>query len=631
MVMVAVLIVCILLAVTVPLTAQEVLLPLQSAPRVHMVQKDAATKVELPFFDDFSNYEGIPAADRWQDGGGYVNTGYGPWPPTIGMLTLDALDAQGNLYAGASTSPFAADTVTSLPVGLGGLTENDSVVFSFYYLPGGGSGNLWERVGDTPNESDSLYLDFYKPGADEWVTVWSRGGVSVDTLVDQTGRDWQYVVMPITDAAYFDSAFRFRFRNHCTLDENSKSGMVGNCDQWNIDYVYLDRGRDADSIPVFRDVAFVVPAHSFLTNYRAMPHRQFTMQEMAPAVEVTITNLYASDLASRYAHYVVNKSGDTLYRYDGGYENAPPFLPDGQYQTAQMHALPVVGYTFPLTASPDTFEVVHVVQEGVAGDIRRQNDTTRFEQVFGNYYAYDDGTPENGYGLTSTASRLYLAYRFDLNVEDTLTAVDMFFNRTRNDENANVPFYISVWEDNGGMPGELLYRDNFSRTPSFDGFNKFVRYVLEEPVLVSGSVYVGFEQANNLFINIGFDRSYNTADRIFYLTGTQWQQSILSGSLMLRPCFGTSATVGVEQPQYADDDIVVFPNPAAGRSFMKGLASGAQVEVIDMMGRHVYVAKAGSQATIELPSDRWSNGVYVIKVTDGSSIGGKIFKLCVKH
>lgn len=64
---------------------------------------------------------------------------------------------------------------------------------------------------------------------------------------------------------------------------------------------------------------------------------------------------------------------------------------------------------------------------------------------------------------------------------------------------------------------------------------------------------------------------------------------------------------------------------------MKGLASGAQVEVIDMMGRHVYVAEAGSQASIELPSDRWPNGVYVIKVTDGSSIGGKIFKLCVKH
>ena len=40
------------------------------------------------------------------------------------------------------------------------------------------------------------------------------------------------------------------------------------------------------------------------------------------------------------------------------------------------------------------------------------------------------------------------------------------------------------------------------------------------PVVVSDSVFVGFEQANNYFINLGFDRNNNASDRIYYLTGT---------------------------------------------------------------------------------------------------------------
>lgn len=40
--------------------------------------------------------------------------------------------------------------------------------------------------------------------------------------------------------------------------------------------------------------------------------------------------------------------------------------------------------------------IEHGVREGVRG-MPPQNDTIRFTQVFDNYYAYDDGTPENGY------------------------------------------------------------------------------------------------------------------------------------------------------------------------------------------------------------------------------------------
>lgn len=572
-------------SVSSPAQAQELLLPASWAARqTETVAPKSAAAVSLPFFDDFSNYCGAPNPLLWDAGGTLVNTGFGPLAPTVGVLTLDALDANGCLYEQASASLFPADTAMSLPIRLDSLTAGDSVVMSFYYLPGGGSGNLWERVGDVPESGDSLFLEFYAAADSQWHTVWSRGGVSVDSLLAATGRSWQYVAIAISDSMYFDSAFRFRFRNFCSIEDNGKPGMAGAGDQWNIDYVVIDFGRTVSETPEFRDVAFVEQAPSMLRHYQAMPARQYRAQEMADTMRLTITNLYSSALATQYGYAVVDEEGDTLYRYDGGYENAPPFLPDGSYQTSQAHAAPAVGYSFEQSDTPREYTVVHTVREGVGGDGWQRNDTVRFVQRFDNCYAYDDGSAENGYGLTSTASRVYLAYRFDLNVQDTLTAVDMMFNPVLGGANEAIQFHITVWREENGMPATVLYRDVERRRPTTgSGFN---RYVLENEVTVDGSIFVGFEQVGNNYINIGFDRNTNSSDRIYYLTSTAWQQSILRGSLMLRPYFGQSATEGIAGATTAER-IVVCPNPTHGPVSLEGLPEGSAVQLYDMQGRMV--------------------------------------------
>ena len=143
----------------------------------------SAASVSLPFFDDFSSYRGAPAGHLWAAGGAYVGVDYGPLPPTVGVMTLDALDADGRLYPQASTNEFPADTAMSLPIRLDGLDSIDSVVMSFCYLPGGSGANPWETVGDTPDAQDSLFLDFYSAADSTWHTVWSQRGTP------QTG-DW---------------------------------------------------------------------------------------------------------------------------------------------------------------------------------------------------------------------------------------------------------------------------------------------------------------------------------------------------------------------------------------------------------------------------------------------------------
>ena len=90
-------------------------------------------------------------------------------PPSVGMVTLDALDGNGNLYAQASTNPFTADTLASQIIRLDSVTgtyqrklkASDSLYLSFFYVPGGWYGNQWELVGEAPSTNDSLFLEFY--------------------------------------------------------------------------------------------------------------------------------------------------------------------------------------------------------------------------------------------------------------------------------------------------------------------------------------------------------------------------------------------------------------------------------------------------------------------------------------
>ena len=572
----------------------------------------SAASLSLPFFDDFSDYRGTPTSRMWVLGGAYVGTDYGVLPPTIGVMTLDALDADGFLYEHASTSPFGADTATSLPIRLDGLDSTDSVVLSFYYLPGGDGTHPWEMVGDTPNPPDSLFLDFYSAVDSTWLTVWSRGGTNAAQLMEETGHKWQYVAIAITDSIYFDSLFRFRFRNHCSLENNGKNGMMGNVDQWNIDYVMMDRGRRIDSVPMFRDIAFVNPAPTMLKNYRAMPARQYRTSEMAQSLSMTITNLYSSPIASYYSYSVLDSAGTVLYTYDGGYQNAPA---EG-YQTAPVHARPQVGYTFPQSDTPTTYTIVHNVREGATGDDYQQNDTVRYSQHFYDYYAYDDGTAENGYGLTSTAASLMLAYRFDLNTADTLTAIDMAFNHTFECANCAIRFRLTVWRSEEGLPGTILYSDQMARLPILPDSARltgergaFHRYLLEHGVVVDGSIFIGFTQESNEYINIGFDRSFNSADRIYYYTSDTWQQSFLSGSLMMRPCFGQSAIVGIATPEANEVAPTLYPNPADREVRIDDLPNGSKVTVYDISGRNVLNGSEDSINTSCLP-----DGIYMVRI-----------------
>ena len=79
----------------------------------------------------------------------------------------------------------------------------------------------------------------------------------------------------ITDTRFLKTGFQFRFTNYASPSPNQNDpSMVGNCDQWNVDYVLLDKNRNAGDT-IFTDVAFTLPVRSLLKNHEAMPWKQY--------------------------------------------------------------------------------------------------------------------------------------------------------------------------------------------------------------------------------------------------------------------------------------------------------------------------------------------------------------------
>lgn len=625
----------VLLLLTLQAYAQEFLSPLTSTALPCTPKSSDTLVLELPFFDDFSNYTGLPDSKRWLSYEVLINQDYAPFPPSIGVATLDALDANGDLYPQATTSIFPADTLASQIIRLDSITgpsrralnPSDSISLSFYYIPGGWYGNAWELVGDSPSSSDTLFLEFYDATVNKWNIVWCTPGFDVDTSGIVSKWPWKYVYIKIDSQNYLNKKFQFRFRNYASLDANPKSGISGNCDQWNIDYVFLSYNRSI-SDSVIRDIAFVSKAPSFLKSYQAMPAAQFRPEEMASDVHLTIVNRYNQTLASTYAYHVYDSDGNEIESYNGGYENIGPFFPLGHYQTASLHANPNVDFTFPYSADRSSYSIMHIVSEGVGGDIHTCNDTITFTQNFYNYYAYDDGVPENGYGITSAGSHQWLAYLFPLNQPDTLTALDIYFNRTRNSENEDINFQISIWECHNGEPGELIYKDPAHQTPQFQGLNHFHRYILSEPQIVHDTVFIGFEQLSNKYINIGFDRSNNSSQRLYYRTGAQWQQSFLSGSIMMRPVFGESAQVGIPVNRH---NLIskIYPNPSSDQIHIElsdEQSNDVIIEIIDMIGRTIL--RRSYTETIDI--SQIPAGLYLLRLTDSHTAEQHLEKIIIK-
>lgn len=406
----------------------------------------------------------------------------------------------------------------------------------------------------------------YEP-VTSWQKMWFAEGMKLSEFREATGRDFLQVMVPVLDSVWFNPDFQFRFYNYASISDDIIPTWKSNVDQWNIDFVYLNYNRSAGDT-TYRKLTFSQRAPSFLNDYQSMPYRQYKndpTNSIRQQFQMYIANLDKVEHNTAYEYRVNQVAGNYAYRYNGGNCNLSPFYLAGFQQCegcGAAHACPPVQALFNIDLSTDTasYLIKHYVSD--SSDQNTIVDSLIYRQGFYNYFAYDDGTPELGYGLVPAGAEL--AYQFNVSLPDTLQGVQMYFNKTLNNAN-EIYFVLKVWNDNNGKPGELIYQQENQKVAWQEGLYHFMPYMLDEPLIVSGTFYVGWEQYTDDNLNIGFDTNNDKHTHIFYNTNDDWYNSSFAGALLIRPIVGSDLVLGnrfSETPQ-PSGSLLLFPNPAS--------------------------------------------------------------------
>lgn len=614
-------------------------------PETPESQKTQTTSLFLPFVEDFfyassSNY---PDQNKWVDSAVYVNCGYAIAPPSIGVATFDGLNDRGYPYNDAlvnSTISSRADSLTSRPINMylsaisQTLSPFSDVAISFYYQARG--------RGDSPEITDSLILDFYKPLEKTWQTVWFSPGNSNSNINDSA---FKRAFVRIKDTAYFHDNFQFRFRNWAS--------RTGNFDNWHLDYIFLDQAR-ADSLAdtVRNDITINALPTSFLKDYSAMPYHQYVASEMASKISVRLRNNSDAQPNIGYKYRVYDKTGALVCpEYDGGFQNLNPFIPNNYspsgygYSNWPAFANPSVQCVIPNLAAGADYSIKHFVYlSGSSGssDIIKGNDTVVQNLRFRNYYSFDDGSAEGGYYVNGVG--VTMAVKIRVNVLDTLRAVRIYFDPTGNVKtisgpNSTTKFLIKVWAEgaNGGPSSTVLKTDSVERKPVYDStsFKAVPEFNLVNPLpLAPGNYFVGIQQKNATgTVVVGFDMNYDSHTNLYYNAGAGWIQSEINGSLMLHPVFGNkyTAPVGINEiTRFNQNTFLVYPNPSSEKFSIRSLNDQpSSFILLNSMGQQI-MQNTDELTEREINTTNLPSGIYfLILKTNGRTVQQQ--KILIQH
>ena len=543
----------------------------------------------------------------WKDDYAYHNYRFGLNPRTLGVMTFDGLDASGYPYAIGTTTTGYADYLTSKPIDLSETNISDSIYLSFLYQSQG--------LGDIPEPSDSLILEFYSQSQNQWFHIWSDSGKAVGPF--------KLIHLPINNPDFFSDAFQFRFKNYGALS--------GALDHFHLDMVSIKPSEFLDTI--FSDFSFVYPINTLIKDYTSVPwdHYKFSVDNrMTDSLQVLLYNGSATPENYLDGSIEVFKSG-----VSEGLFNLPGFtLAEEQINyfplsyASSYHDLST-GYEFDksLNGKYEEFEVL--TSATAQFDNYEPNDSIRFTQGFYNYYSYDDGSAEAAFGLTGVQTRL--AVHFESYEADSIIGIDFSFVPSVNDVSDKL-FLLTVWSDDNGVPGEVLYEDDvFSpRVPIYaQGHNNFVPYYFIDTskVSVGTSFFVGWRQLDPDRLNLGLDRNIDKSHEIFYSVdgGGSWLLSPFSGSAMIRPIFSTAmdASLGLTAPMASSHQLLIYPNPAEQVISVELPLSYANSKKLLMDGYGRIIQETISDA---FDLSNVSPGIYFVCVPAYSSALSKVIK-----
>ena len=541
----------------------------------------------------------------WGNNNVLHNYTYSDEPITLGMATFDGLDSTGTPYDPTfnPNSYQIADILESKPIFLktrpnGAADYNPlldtSIYLSFFYQPQG--------LGDAPEVNDSLVLEFFTPINNSWTHVWSVAGSPV--------HPFKAVIVPIKNAKYFLDGFKFRFKNYASVS--------GNFDHWNIDYVRIAEKRTPADTTI-KDVGLMDPGYSLLKEYYQMPWEHFKndaanlmrTEQMIRYRNVGTTNYIA--LSTFHAY----DNGSLLFSASVGLDPQFGPLAIGSKKSTFTDVYPITS-----TDTVKSFNVTYLAE--VNPDLNHNNDTAFFHQQFGSQYAYDDGSAESAYFVTSSGAQIAVEYK--LAKRDSLRAVNIYFPKSY-ESILDRPYRLMVWKSLD--PEEILY-ESYLYYPIYAGGRDLVQGVkLEFPIAVEGTIYVGIKQLDQR-IFIGMDKNNDSQSKNFYKVGGKWNTSSYKGSLFIRPEFGITNQFPVSVQTIKEElEFKMYPNPS--NSVVNLQMEGYENRVVLRSILGVEVRNFIADQYLSLDVSYLPNGLYLIEVTDMETGQSSVKKLLIQH
>ncbi len=564
--------------------------------------KNNKAVLELPFWDDFSDSHIYPKSELWANNLVYINSTLAPKPPSIGVATFDALNDKGEIYSHADyLTSFIADSLTSNAINLN-YPGNNSIYLSFYYRPGG--------IGNNPEPEDSLMLEFYAADENSWTKVWSIAG--------SEDKEFEFVILPIDEEKYLKSGFKFRFTNYASFGSSTYPDLATNCDFWHLDYIYLNKDRNIND-NVFHDVAFTKPLHSIVSGFESVPWSHYKNSSSHTIKDVVQSEIKNNDNINRIIDSLnlsltdLTGSSGTQYFYDGTH-----FPRAGEFNSINISDF---GFNFPENTN-DTCDFLLKAKIVTNSLDSSQNNIIKYTQKFKDYYAYDDGSAEAGYGIYGSGTKYgSVACKFTPLAKDSIIGVEIYFTQAFNN-GAQDYFWLNVWNEGNDNKPDTSIISIEGQLPQYTNFlDKFYYYEFPEAVELDKPFYIGWTQTTDKKLNIGFDYNIDTKDKRFFNFRGSWVQSKIEGSMMIRPVFKNTA-VPIETVKIftKENPVIIKPNPAnisIEVLFDRKFETNYSVKIFDLKGTLIYSDNNFNEDNINI--SKFKRGMYFIRITDNKS------------